>query len=148
MHSGDQMVQRLFSPSAAQIAGNVATFGFLVAIVLQLLLALGIVPVTMAWGGTQSVLTTSLQLTSVVAAGILGGFAYVIRRRAGLGASVQLSKVLKILAWVITLYLALNTLGNFASSSTGEAMLFGPISLIVTLACLIVSASRADSVES
>ncbi len=138
------MAQRLFSPSIARIAGNVATIGFLVFIFLQILLALGVLPITMAWGGTQSVLTMPLRIASLVAAGLLGWFAYVIRRRAGLSASARSSRLIKILAWGITSYLALNTLGNFASSSTGEVILFGPLSLMVTLACLLVSASRTD----
>ncbi len=130
--------------SAARIAGNVATFGFLVAICLQILLALGIVPITMAWGGTQPVLTGSLRIASVLAAAMLALFAYIIRRRAGLAASARPSRLINILAWVITCYLALNTLGNFASSSTAEAIVFGPLSLLSALACLLVSLSRID----
>jgi hypothetical protein len=44
--------------SAASIAGNLATALFGVIIVLQLLLAAGILPVSMAWGGQQSTLTS------------------------------------------------------------------------------------------
>ena len=64
---GEAMVQGFRSPSVARIAGNVATAAFLLAICLQLLLALGVLPVTLAWGGTQSVLTTPLRLANVAA---------------------------------------------------------------------------------
>ena len=70
--------------SAATIAANIATLLFGIVIILQLLLALGILPVTTFWGGTQSELTLGLRLAGVAAAIILALFAYVIRRRAGL----------------------------------------------------------------
>jgi hypothetical protein len=54
------------------------------------------------------------------------------------------SKFIRIAAWVITIFMALNTLGNFASQSRIEALLFGPVSLVLAVACLLVSASRLD----
>ena len=137
-------MQRFRSPSVARIAGNVATAAFLVAICLQLLLALGVLPVTLAWGGTQSVLTMPLRPANLAAAVILGVSAMVIRRRAGLPAGARSSRPITILAWVLTLFLALNTLGNVASSSIGEIILFGPLSLVLALACVLVSASKPD----
>jgi hypothetical protein len=142
------MMARIVSPSAAGIAGNVATGLFLLVGVLQVLLALGILPVTMAWGGAQSALTPSLRIASLAAAVILGAFALVIRRRAGLSGSGQPSTLIRILSWVITAFLALNTLGNFASSSRGEALVFGPLSLALALACLLVSLSRSAGEDS
>lgn len=138
------MAPRLFSPTAARIAANVATIGFLLAAILQVLLALGILPITMAWGGSQPVLTTPLRIASLVAAITLGLCAYVIRRRAGLLGDPHPSRLIKVLSWIITGYMALNTLGNFTSSSPGEAILFGPLSFLLALSCLIVSASRLD----
>jgi hypothetical protein len=137
------MIRRGVSPSTARVAGNIATLAFLVMIVLQLLLALGILPVTMAWGGSQTVLTTWLRLASVLAALILAGSAYVIRRHARLVAHSRPSRLIRILAWVITGYLFLNTVGNLASSSTTEKLLFGPLSFLLALACLLVAASKS-----
>jgi hypothetical protein len=138
------MVQGFRSPSVARIAGTVATAAFLVAICLQLLLALGILPITLAWGGSQSVLTTPLRIANLAAAVILGVSATVIRRRAGLSAGARPTRRIAILAWVLTIFLALNTLGNFASSSIGEVILFGPLSLVLALACVLISASKLD----
>jgi hypothetical protein len=136
------MIQRL-SPSSARIAANVATVAFALAILLQLLLAAGILPISMAWGGTQTVLTPQLRIASLVAAAVLGIFAYIIRRRAGLLGG-QPPRSMAILSWVVTAFLSLNMLGNFASSSAGEARLFGPISLVLALSCLLASASRTN----
>lgn len=128
--------------SLARIAGNLATVLFGVTIVLQILLAAGIVPITMAWGGLQPVLTTGLRTASLVAAVILAFFAYVIRRRAGLIGEFPPSRAIKILSWLITAFLTLNTLGNLASQSSGEQLLFGPISFLLALSCLVVSFSK------
>jgi hypothetical protein len=130
------------TPTAARVAANVATVGLLLAAVLQLLLALGVLPVTMAWGGTQQVLTLPLRIASLVAVVVLVLSTYVICRRAGLVPNAEASMPIKVLAWVIAIYLSLNTAGNFASASAAEATLFGPISLISALACLLVAASR------
>jgi len=125
--------------SAASIAGNLATALFAVIIVLQLLLASGILPVSMAWGGQQS---SGLRFASLAAVAILAFFAYVIRRRAGLLGDAPPSRMIKILSWVITAFLLLNTLGNLASQSSGERILFGPISLLLAVSCFVVSFSK------
>jgi hypothetical protein len=134
----------MVSQSTARITGNIATLAFLAVIILQLLLALGILPVTMAWGGSQTVLTLSLRLAHVLAALLIAGFAYVIRRRAGLLAHARPSRLIKILAWIITGFMILNTLGNFASSSTAEKLVFGSLTLVLVIACLLVSVSKSD----
>ena len=134
----------MVSQSTARITGNIATLAFLAVIVLQILLALGLLPVTMAWGGSQTVLTPSLRLAHVLAALLIAGFAYVIRRRAGLLAHARPSRLIKILAWIITGFMILNTLGNFASSSTAEKLVFGSLTLVLVIACLLVSVSKSD----
>jgi hypothetical protein len=138
------MLQRLFTPSAVRVAGNVATVAFAVVILLQLLLAAGVLPISMAWGGTQAVLTVPFRIASVAAAGVLGLCAYVIRRRAGLAGEGPPSRATRIFSWVITIYMGLNTLGNFASSSKWETIAFAPLTLVLVLSCLIVSVSRSD----
>jgi hypothetical protein len=136
------MISRLLSPDAARIAAQIATVVFAVVSVCQLLLAAGVLPITMAWGGTQSKLTLGLRLASVAAAGILVLFMLVVRRRAGLSGQGAPSLAIKILSWVITAYMAFNVLGNLASQSRAETLLFGPLSLALALSCLVVSASR------
>lgn len=130
--------------SAATIAANIATFLFGVVIFLQLLLALGILPVTMFWGGTQTELTLGLRLASVAAALILVLFAYVIRRRAGLIGDPPPSTLIKVLSWVITAFMVLNTLGNLASQSTAEKIVFTPLTMLLAVCCFIVSISRTS----
>lgn len=132
----------LSKPNLVQFSANVATALFAVFIVVQLLAAAGAFPVSMLWGGRQTELTMTMRLTSVVAAVILGAFIYIIRYRAGLLGSVPQPTAIRIAAWVVTGYMALNTVGNFASVSTVERFLFGPMTILMTVACLIVAASR------
>jgi hypothetical protein len=122
-------------------AANIATFLFVVVIVLQILLAAGILPISMAWGGRQSQLTISLRIASIIAAVLLGAFIYVIRYRAGLVGKVPIPVLIKVISWIITALMAFNTLGNITSLSTNEKLLFGPVTFILTVACLLVSAS-------
>jgi hypothetical protein len=121
---------------------NVATLLFVVVIVLQILLAAGILPVSMAWGGRRSELTASLRISSIIAAILLGTFIYVIRFRAGLVGSGPIPVVIMVASWIITAFMAFNTLGNLASLSTREKVVFGPITALLTLACLLISASN------
>lgn len=120
---------------------NFATFLFVVVIVLQILLATGILPISMAWGGRQSQLTISLRIASIIAAVLLGAFIYVIRYRAGLVGKVPIPVLIKVVSWIITAFMAFNTLGNITSLSTNEKFIFGPVTFILTIACLLVSAS-------
>ncbi|MFN2104733.1 MAG: hypothetical protein ACK2U5_04190 [Candidatus Promineifilaceae bacterium] len=134
----------LTTRSAATIAANVATVLFAIAIILQLLLAAGVLPISMAWGGTQTELTSTLRLASIAAAIILGAFAYVIRRRAGLIGDSPPSRAIKIMSWVITAFMALNTLGNLTSQSTAEKAVFTPITLLLVICCFVVSISKTE----
>lgn len=112
--------------------------------VLQLLLAAGVLPVSMAWGGRETELTPALRGSSLIAVLILGAFAYVIARRTDILGTTPPSLMIKIMSWLISGYLGLNMLGNFNSLSAGERWLFGPITLVLFISCLIISASKSS----
>jgi hypothetical protein len=57
----------LSSTQLIVFTANVATLLFALVIVLQILLAAGILPVSMAWEGRQSKLTASLRISSIIA---------------------------------------------------------------------------------
>ena len=96
----------------------------------------------MAWGGRQEVLTPNLRVASIVSAVVLGLFAYIIRRRAGLLGPEEISTIIKVLAWIVTAYMAFNTFTNLTSQSSAEMMIFAPITAVLTVVCFIVSISR------
>ena len=127
-----------------QPAANIATLLFAVVMLLQLLIATGIVPISIAWGGRQTELTPSLRIASFVAVALLGAFIYIIRYRAGLAGSVPIPVFIKVTSWIVTAFMAFNTLGNLASLSNVEKILFSPITFALTIATFIVSASRLE----
>jgi hypothetical protein len=95
----------------------------------------------MAWGGRQSKLTASLRIASIISAVVLGAFIYIIRYRAGLVGNLPIPVFIIVVSWIITAFMAFNTLGNLTSLSTKEKLLFGPVTFILTVTCLLVSAS-------
>ena len=128
----------------SKIAGNAATVLYALTIVLQLLLASGTLPITMAWGGREPVLTMNLRIASLASAALLLFFLYTIRRRAGLVSDAPITPIIKVLSWLITAFSALNFLGILASLSIGEKILFGPISFLLLVACILVSLSKLE----
>lgn len=128
-----------------KIAGNSSTVLFGLTALFQLLLAIGIMPVTMAWGGRQPELTIGLRLASLASIVVLVLFAYILRRRAGLLGNDHSAPWIKKLSWLITGFLCLNTLGNITSLSSLERMVFTPISFLLVVACLIVSLSKVPT---
>jgi len=93
-------------------------------------------------GRYPRVLPNRLRTFSAIAAAILVGGAVVILARAGaIGWPVGASGVLAPLAWAITVFLALNTLGNLASKSRLERTVFAAM----TAALAVLSAYVALS---
>lgn len=137
------MMIYLSNVNFVQTTANIATVLFVFFIGFQLLLAVGLLPISMAWGGRQTELTPVLRLASIAAVILLGVFIYIIRYRAGLIGSVPAPTAIRVLAWVVAGYMALNTVGNFASVNSIEKLLFGPMTIIITIACIIVAASNA-----
>lgn len=135
-------MEQLRSPATARIAGQIATGTFALAIGGQILLIAGVIPVSWAWGGTQTDLNSTVQIGGVVAIAILALSAYAIRRRAGLDGAGRPGRGLMLVSWLITAYLFLNTLANLASPSLGEKLLFGPIALATALSCFVVAWSH------
>jgi hypothetical protein len=96
----------------------------------------------MAWGGRRSKLTASLRISSIIAAILMGTFIFIIRYRVGLVNNGPIPASIMVASWIITAFIALNPLGNLASLSTNEKVVFGPITALLTLACSLISASN------
>ncbi|MCA9982603.1 MAG: hypothetical protein KDD89_17330, partial [Anaerolineales bacterium] len=62
----------LSDSNVPKLAANMGTILFAFFILFQLLLAVGVVPVSMAWGGRQTELTPALRVASIAAVFILG----------------------------------------------------------------------------
>jgi hypothetical protein len=133
------MIQNI---TVVRFSANIATFLFGIAILIQLLLAASVLPVTIAWGGRREVLTPGLRVASIVSAAILALSAYVIRRRAGIVGAEGISAWIKVVAWIVTAYMVFNTFTNIASQCMVEKIVFIPISSMLAITCLIISKFR------
>lgn len=109
---------------AVRIAG-VGAAGICLAFAgLQVTLAAGAPFGEHVWGGSQDrVLPTGMRFASIGASLLLVGMASTVARRAGLIG--RPAGWLRPATWSIAAYLAVNTLGNLASTSNIERYLFG-----------------------
>ncbi len=98
---------------------------------LQIALAAGAPLGEHVWGGTQErVLPAGMRAAAGGAAVALTAAATVVARRAGLVG--RAARWLSPVTWGIAAYLALNTVGNLASSSGVERWAFGPATAIAS----------------
>ncbi len=122
--------------------GYIAVSLFGIVMVFQLLLAAGVLPVTMAWGGRQTELTLGLRLSSLISIILLCYFAYMIARRSGILGKTPSSKLINFLSWAVSLYLVFNTVMNFLSSSQAEKWIFGPITLALVVITVLINLNK------
>jgi hypothetical protein len=122
------------------LAGIVAAIVLGAIVLLQLLLAAGLPLGHLAWGGRHRVLPPPRRIGSVVSAALLGGAAWVALAAAGVvrGAGPDASWP-RIACWVLAGLLAVNTLGNLASSSRAERLVMTPLT-VVLVACFVLLA--------
>ena len=125
--------------SSIKLLGYISVGLFSIVMILQLMLAAGILPISMAWGGRHTELTLTLRLSSLIAIILLCYFAYMIARRSGIMGTKPPSKLINILSWFVTAYLVFNTVVNFLSSSQAEKWVFGPLTLALVVITLIIN---------
>jgi hypothetical protein len=123
-----------------QIAAYVAAVIFALLALFQLALALGAPLGDMAWGGRQPKrLPGKFRLASLISAPVLLFFAAIVLEEGGVIVTGLSDGLRAVVIWVIVAFLALNTLGNFASTSRKEMLIMGPAALIAFVATLIVA---------
>lgn len=127
---------------AAAVGAGAVLLGFAG---LQIALAAGAPLGEHVWGGTQDrVLPTSMRAVAGGAAIALGAATTVVARRAGLVG--RPARWLSPATWGIAGYLALNTVGNLASSSGVERWAFGSATAIAsTLTAFVALRTRCEA---
>lgn len=128
--------------SLVNILGYISVSLFGVVMIFQLLLAAGILPITMAWGGRNAEMTPTLRLSSLIAIILLCYFTYVIARRSGILGTAPPSMLMRILSWLVTAYMVFNTVMNFLSPSPAEKWVFGPITLALVVTTSIINLGK------
>ncbi len=106
--------------------------------VMHLLILVGRVPADFVWGGAVSS-PTRLYLLEGVALGMVGLFAWIVARRVAILGNGAPGLGVRIGAWVVFAYLALNTIGNLASAAGMERLLFAPATLVLAVLALRVA---------
>ena len=117
---------------AAGLFGAIAAF--------QVALAAGAPWGEIAWGGAnQGQLPTNLRLGSAAAAVVLLFGAAVVLAQGGVVSWSPLPEnLLGPATWALAGLMVLNTAGNMASESRFETFVFGPITLVLAVLCIIV----------
>lgn len=116
----------------------VATISFIMSI-FHLILVFGVPLGEYAWGGKLKVLSKKLRIGSLFSFFILNFVAIIFLKSSGL-LSLSIGNLdEKVLTWICTIFFALNTLGNAVSTSKKEKLIMTPITIIITVAAIIVS---------
>jgi len=88
--------------SSIKLLGYISVGLFSIVMILQLMLASGILPISMAWGGRHTELTLTLRFSSLIAIILLCYFAYMIARRSGIMGTTSPSKLINIMGiWAV-----------------------------------------------
>jgi hypothetical protein len=120
----------------------VATVVLGLVMMLQLLLAAGLPLGQAAWGGQDQVLPPNLRWASLATVAILALAAWVVLARANIAAPGAEPVVIQVITWVFAGFLALNALGNIASSSAAERYVMTPVALLLVVCFIVVALSR------
>jgi hypothetical protein len=98
----------------------------------------GIVPQEHVWGG-RAAASDSLILLEVVALVITLLFLFIVVVRVRLPLHNSLHGVVRLALWIMTLYFLLNVIGNIASFSGWERVVFTPVSTLLAAGCCIMA---------
>ena len=124
--------------------------------IIQLLVAAHILPVTILWGSTYQEWSWKLCFASIGAAALLYGMATVIQRRSQISSSSSPAvrnnrndmtpehRNIRLLSWIVTFYMGLNTVGNVLSPNPVERYGFGTLTLVLCICCGMVSSSKEE----
>ena len=126
-------------------AALLAAAGFVGIAVFQLALAGGAPWGHAAWGGASAELSLAQRSGSGVAVAVWVAAAVIVLGRAGFGGARadRLASLFRWGTWILVAVSALSALANFASQSSWERYLLGPLALLLAVLCTIVARAPA-----
>ncbi len=122
-------------------AAVAAAFGFLVIAAFQAALAAGAPLGRAAWGGKATHLPNRLRIASGVAVVFWLLAALVVLARAGFDVAPVPDAIARWGTWALVVLLPIGALMNFASSSSWERFLWGPLAAAMAVLCFVVAQS-------
>jgi hypothetical protein len=125
-------------------SGNTILVSLVIMLVVHLLIVLKIIPYTFVWGG-QIKDTSSLYLLEGFSILTTLLFILIICLKIGHIQMNKFKKTTQIGAWILALYLLLNTIGNLASGVTFEKLMFTPITVILTFLAFRVATDKGKN---
>jgi hypothetical protein len=120
-------------------AAIAAAAGFCAIAAFQVALVLGAPLGRAAWGGTYVQLPIAFRVASALAVGVWVLAALIVLGRAGFQVSPLPSALTRWGTWILVGVLPLGALMNFASPSSWERFLWGPVALILAVLCLVLA---------
>ncbi len=99
--------------------------------VFHVLVILGIVPSGVVWGGRIADSSDNLVVLETTSLVVTIIFALIIAARVGYVRVSRFGKVVHVGMWFVFAYFTLNIIGNLASSSSVETLIFTPVSLVL-----------------
>ena len=123
--------------TSAQVAAYIAVVLFLCMAVIQVGIAICLLPVTIVWGSSQKTHTVQNSLASLAACVILSAMAWIIYRRSQPAPEPYTNTA----SWIIAFYMVLNTLGNFLSPNAVERFVFGSMTVVLAVCSFVVASS-------
>lgn len=134
---------RLSSRRVTRAAAVLAAAGFAGIAVFQLALAAGAPWGHAAWGGAEAELSTAQRIGSAVAVAVWIAATLIVLGRAGFWriAGGRSAALVRRGTWVLAALSGLSALANFASQSSWERYLLGPLALVLAGLCLVVTRS-------
>lgn len=129
----DRKMKKLIN---TKLAGNILLILFGVLIILHLMILLNLLPPEIVWGGQAGNSPNSLRTLEIISLALTIMFVFVVAAKIGYIKTGKFAKVINIFLWIIFAYLILNTIGNLASSSMTEKLIFTPVTIIASLLVL------------
>lgn len=124
-----------------KLATNIILILLLANLIFQTLVMIGVVPFDMVWGGR---LESKEEMARTVPIGMLVMvlIGLIVALKAAYIKNGISDKILNALLWLCGLLFILNTLGNIASTSSLEALIFTPMSILLAVMVFVLSTKR------
>jgi hypothetical protein len=118
---------------SAKSAGNLLLVILAGLAVFHLLVIAGIAPPGVVWGGRIEGSSNNLAVVETTSLIVTMLFAFIISVKIGYLSLPRLGKVVRISMWIVFGYFTLNIIGNLASSSSTEKLVFTPLSIVLAV---------------